>query len=116
MVKTLSRQEVCFDVTVQLQTDPHRMPIENASVIWPERLSPPVKVAVLRIPAQDFDSEAQLAFARNLTFNPWNSLTEHRPLGNQNRARKAVYLETSRVRQRINSEPHVEPTGDEIFT
>jgi hypothetical protein len=27
-----------LDVRVQLQTDPHRMPIENAGVLWPERL------------------------------------------------------------------------------
>lgn len=115
MVKTLARREVVFDVTVQFQTDPHRMPIEDASVVWPERLSPPVKVAVLRIPVQKFDSEAQLAFARNLSFNPWHSLPEHRPLGNQNRARKLIYLETSKVRQRINAEPRIEPTGDEVF-
>lgn len=115
MVKTLAQREVTFDFTVQFQTDPHRMPVEDASVIWPERLSPPVKVAVLRIPAQKLDSEAQLAFARNLSFNPWHGIGEHRPLGNQNRARKRIYLETSKVRQRINGEPRIEPTGDEVF-
>lgn len=115
MVETLARREVVFDVTVQFQTDPHRMPIENASVIWPEKLSPPVRVARLRIPVQRFDSEAQLAFARNLSFNPWHCIAEHRPLGNQNRARKHIYYETSKVRQRINGERRIEPTGDEEF-
>ena len=37
---------------VQVQTDPHQMPIEDATVKWPERLSPYVPVARLRLPAR----------------------------------------------------------------
>ena len=115
MARTLARTEVLFDFLVQLQTDPHRMPIEDASVRWPERLSPFVAVATLRLPTQTFDSGAQLAFAGNLSYNPWHSLAAHRPLGNQNRARKRIYLTVSRLRQEMNGQPHVEPTGDEVF-
>ena len=115
MARTLARTEVLFDFLVQLQTDPHRMPIEDASVRWPERLSPFVAVATLRLPTQTFDSEAQLAFAGNLSYNSWHSLAAHRPLGNQNRARKRIYLTVSRLRQEMNCQPHVEPTGDEVF-
>ena len=56
MANTLASEEVVFDFLVQLQTDPRRMPIEDASVIWPERLSPSRKVATLRIPVQSFTS------------------------------------------------------------
>ena len=35
MVETLAEQDVEFDFLVQVQTDPFRMPIENAGVIWP---------------------------------------------------------------------------------
>jgi hypothetical protein len=115
MVQTLAQREVIFDFQLQVQTDPHRMPIENASVEWPERLSPYITVAALRIPPQRFDSPGQLAFANNLSFNPWHSLPAHRPLGNQNRARRTVYLELSRLRRELNDEPHLEPTGDERF-
>ena len=100
---------------VQFQTDPHHMPIEDASVQWPEKLSPSIKLARIKIPAQSFDSPEQLAFARNLSYNPWHTLAEHRPLGNQNRARKQIYLETSKFRQQINAEPHIEPTGEEFL-
>lgn len=116
MSATLRSGEVSFDLAVQLQTDALRMPIENASVEWPERLSPFVPVARLRLPPQRFDSPAQLAFADNLSFNPWHSLPEHRPLGNQNRARKAIYLELSKLRQSMNGTERLEPTGDESFT
>jgi hypothetical protein len=115
MARTLAETDVEFDFMIQLQTDPHRMPIENASVEWPERLSPFVTAAKLRIPAQRFDSERQLAFAGNLSYNPWHCIAEHRPLGNQNRARRSIYGELSRLRQEINRQPHIEPTGDERF-
>ena len=115
MARTLARTDVLFDFLVQLQTDPHRMPTEHAAVRWPERLSPFVAVATLRLPTQTFDSGAQRAFAGNLSYNPWHSLAAHRPLGNQNRARKRIYLTLSRLRQEMNGQPHVEPTGDEVF-
>jgi hypothetical protein len=115
MAATLAQHEVAFDLLVQLQTDPRRMPIENASVLWPERLSPPLRVATLLLPAQSFNSPAQLRFAGSLSINPWHALPEHRPLGNQNRARRRLYQELSRLRQSMNATPHREPTGEEVF-
>lgn len=113
MAKTLGEREVVFDFMVQFQTDAHRMPIENASVRWPEKLSPYRRVATLRIPAQKFDSPEQLDYDRKLSFNPWHCIAAHRPLGNQNRARRHIYLETSKFRQRMNGDERVEPTeGD----
>ena len=115
MARTLQDRDWSFDFLVQLQTDAHRMPIEDATVKWPEELSPYVPVAELRLPRQRFDSPAQLAFADVLSFNPWHSVPAHRPLGNQNRARGEVYRELSRLRQSMNLTEHVEPTGDESF-
>jgi len=115
MANVLDSGECVFDFMVQFQTDPHRMPIEDASVVWPTRLSPYVPVATLRISTQKFDSASQLHFARNLSYNPWHSIPEHRPLGNQNRVRKLIYLETSKHRQEINRDRRIEPTGEESF-
>jgi hypothetical protein len=116
MVQTLSGQDVEFDFMLQLQTDPFRMPIENAAVRWPERLSPFMPAARIHIPRQRFDSPEQLEFANVLSYNPWHCLPEHRPLGNQSRARHRMYRELSQLRQRMNNAPHIEPTGDEVFT
>jgi hypothetical protein len=115
MVKTLDEQDVEFDIMLQLQTDPFRMPIENAAVRWPEKLSPFVPAARLHIPRQKFDSPGQIAFGNNLSYNPWHCLPEHRPLGNQSRARRRLYWELSQFRQKMNNTPHIEPTGDEVF-
>jgi hypothetical protein len=115
MVATLQRGAWSFDFMVQVQTDPHRMPIEDATVKWPEQLSPYLPVARLRLPAQRFDSDEQLAFADVLRYNPWHSLPEHRPLGNSNRARRRMYRELASLRQSMNQVRHVEPTGAETF-
>ena len=115
MVAALGEGDIELELRLQLQTDAHLMPIENAAVLWPEQLSPRVPVATLHIPRQRFDSPAQMDFARRLSFNPWHCTAEHRPLGNQSRARRRMYAELSQLRQRMNGEPHVEPTGAERF-
>jgi hypothetical protein len=66
-------------------------------------------------PSAKFASPEQLGFAGNLSFNLWHCLPEHRPLGNQSRARRRLYWELSQFRQKMNATPHVEPTGDEVF-
>ncbi len=115
MVRTLDAGDWTFDFMVQVQTDPHRMPIEDATVKWPERLSPYIPVARLRLPAQRFDSDEQMAFADVLRYNPWHSLPEHRPLGSSNRARLRMYHDLAKLRQAMNHVEHVEPTGEETF-
>ena len=115
MVKTLNEHDVEFDLLLQVQTDPHRMPIENGGVWWPERLSKPVPVATVHIPKQTFDTPKMVEFNKRLKMNPWHSLPEHRPLGNLNRARFRLYRELSNFRQQMNQVDHLEPTGDEVF-
>lgn len=115
MVASLSQGDVEFDIRMQLQTDSHLMPIENNAVLWPEKLSPRVSVATLRLPRQKFDSPAQMEFAKQLSYNPWHTIAEHRPLGNQSRARRRMYLVLSELRHSMNAVPHYEPNGDEVF-
>jgi hypothetical protein len=87
------------------------MPIEDASIEWPESQSPFVPVARIYVPRQTFDTPERVRLARELSFNPWHSIAEHRPLGNQNRARLRIYSELSRLRQAMNGEPHIEPSN-----
>jgi hypothetical protein len=115
MIAALDQRDVDLDFRIQRQTDPHLMPIENAGVLWPERLSPRTSVATLHIPRQQFASPNQIAFARRLSYNPWHCIPEHRPLGNQSRARKRMYWELSKLRHDMNQVPRYEPTGDETF-
>lgn len=92
--------EARFDFLVQVQTDPYTMPIEDPSVVWP---SPFRKVATIEIPAQRFDTPEQMQQCEDMSFNPWHSLPEHRPLGALNRARKVVYPALSKLRHERNA-------------
>jgi hypothetical protein len=89
-----------FDFLVQVQTDPYTMPIEDPSVVW---RSPFRKVATIEIPAQRFDTTEQMQHCEKLSFNPWHSLPQHRPLGGINRARKVVYPALSKLRHERNA-------------
>ncbi|MBX2883226.1 MAG: catalase family protein [Granulosicoccus sp.] len=109
MKRTLDEHDVEFDLAIQFQTDPHRMPIEHAGVRWPEKLSPFIPVARIHIEKQAFDTEQRQDFSRRLKMNPWHSLAEHRPLGNQSRARRRMYQTLSDFRQQMNQVPHTEP-------
>jgi hypothetical protein len=115
MIASLAKGDVEFDIRLQRQTDPYLMPLENNAVLWPEKLSPRVSVASLRLPQQKFDYPAQLDFARRLSYNPWHCIAEHRPLGNQSRARRRMYDTLSKLRHNMNGAPLYEPTGDEVF-
>lgn len=81
-----------WEVRVQLCTDLERMPVEDASVAWPEELSPYVTVARIVVPAQTGWSEARArAVDDGLSFSPWHGIAAHRPLGGIMRARRSTY-------------------------
>lgn len=111
----LAREGTAFDFMVQFQLDPYREPIENSLVPWKEENTPFHKVATVKLPRQIIDAPEQMVFTENLSFNPWHSLPEHRPLGGPNRVRKAVYLAISEFRRSRNGAPITEPTPDRNF-
>jgi hypothetical protein len=94
--------EASFDFLIQEQTSATRMPIEDATSIWPENLSPYRKVATIKIPPQDFNTLERLSLEENLSFAPWHSLPEHHPIGGINRARRAIYELSAELRLRRN--------------
>lgn len=87
----LSRDEASFDLLVQPHVDDRRTPIEDASVEWREEDAPYVAVARIRIPPQSINEGAKVARCETTAFSPWHCLSEHRPLGNMNRARREIY-------------------------
>jgi hypothetical protein len=102
MQQQLSTAAAEFVFGIQLQTNAHRMPIEDASACWNETSSPFVPVATLRILTQNFDTPERNQQGENMRFSPWHSLPVHRPLGSINRARRLVYHGISELRRRVN--------------
>jgi catalase len=101
LAKRLERGDVGFELWVQRYVDATLTPIEDGSIEWTEGSSKPIKVATLTIPKQDIGADEARAAERlvdQLAFNPWHTTEEFRPLGNLNRARKAVYGASSAQR------------------
>jgi len=107
MTAHLKNEDACFDFMVQLQVPGKNMPIEDTTVEWSESDSPFVPVARIEIKKQAFVENQETC--ENLSFNPWHSLPEHRPLGVMNRVRKPLYLEVARYRRSMNNAPLCEP-------
>jgi hypothetical protein len=81
-----------WEVRAQLCTNLADMPVEDASVPWPEEESPYVTVARIEVPPQNSYSNTNYeAIDTGMSFNPWHCLAAHQPLGSIMRARKPAY-------------------------
>ena len=110
MVNQVRLEDTYFEFLIQLQSDPVAAPIEDPTVEWDETVAPFQRVALIRIPRQDISGDDNLSVAENLSFTPWHSLAEHRPLGSVNRARRVVYRTISEFRHQFNEAERTEPT------
>ncbi|MFM9923964.1 catalase family protein [Variovorax sp. H27-G14] len=102
----MRQQPAVWELRVQLCVDLERMPVEDASVEWPQSLSPFIAVARITADAQEAWSDAlALEVDDGMAFNPWHALAAHRPLGNVMRARKVAYAASSKFRGEHNGCP-----------
>ncbi|MDY7540393.1 catalase family protein [Undibacterium sp. 5I1] len=101
-----------WELRVQLCTDIEKMPIEDASVAWPEELSPYLTVARISVPSQVAWSEGRSkAIDDGMSFSPWHGVVAHRPLGSIMRIRKAAYEMSAKFRAEHNRLVVTEPTS-----
>ncbi|PZO10997.1 MAG: catalase [Lysobacteraceae bacterium] len=108
MRRTLKSGDFCMELLVQPRTSDD-MSVEDSMTEWDAEQAPFIPVATIHIPKQAFDTKARHVFCENLSFTPWHSLPEHRPLGVTNRIRRVVYERISRLRHEMNDTPRVEP-------
>lgn len=105
---SLKKKDACMEFLVQPRTS-NRLLVEDSMTEWKEADAPFYPVASIRIPEQVFDTVDQNKFCENLSFTPWHSLPEHKPLGAVNRLRKVIYERVSRVRHEMNAAKRQEP-------
>lgn len=109
MARRLAQREYRFRFMVQLRTDPDTMPLDRATVEWPESESPFVHVATLIIPQQDVCERGQAAYGQSLAFNIWRVPPAQAPVGSIAEARKVVYAAGARLRHEANGQPLRDP-------
>ncbi len=99
-----------YELRVQLCTDLESMPVEDAAVLWDEAVSPFRAVATLTIQPQDSFAPARQRYGDDvLSFNPWNGVVEHQPLGSIMRVRKPAYERSTAYRHSRNDVERLEP-------
>jgi hypothetical protein len=109
LTSRLRMGDLIFDFVIQFYVNDQLTPIEDSSIPWAVENAPLVRVAGLRIPKCDLldpHAKAQSEAVNRLSFSPWHTTEDHRPLGNVMRARKVAYQMSSGFR---HSEP--EPTS-----
>jgi hypothetical protein len=105
----LRQGDLVFDFVVQFYVNEQFTPIEDPSIPWKPEHAPFVTVAQLRIPKCDLNDPSAEKLSKavdRLSFNPWHTMEDHRPLGNVMRARRIAYQVSSDFR---NHDP--EPTS-----
>lgn len=110
VVRHFHTQGGVWELRVQLCVNLETMPIEDASVVWPEDTSAFVAVARINVPPQPAWSEDRVrAVNDGMAFSPWHGLAAHRPIGSIMRVRKAAYEMASRFRSEHNPVKVSEP-------
>ncbi|HTV33318.1 MAG TPA: catalase family protein [Methylocella sp.] len=99
-----------YELRAQLCTDLKPMPVEDASIEWPEELSPHQPIARITLPVQDAYSAKRRAYGDDiLSFSSWRCLADHQPLGSIMRLRKIAYQTSTVFRHDQNGQPIEEP-------
>jgi hypothetical protein len=116
VVKHFATTGAEWEFRVQLCTDLETMPIEDATVEWPQAASPFVTVARIHVPAQAaWDNRREAQMDDGLAFSPWHGLAAHRPLGSINRVRRTAYAASAGARSPRGRCPVHEPfSADEL--
>jgi hypothetical protein len=106
----LSKDEYRFRFMVQLRTNPATMPLDKATVEWPEQESPFIHVATLVLPRQHVGARGQAEYGQSLAFNIFRVPPEQAPAPESSiaAARKVVYAASADVRHNANGEPLVD--------
>lgn len=99
VVAFFSSHAATWEVRIQLCRDIASMPLEDASVAWPEEDSPYLPVArITALPQAGWSEALSRAVDDGMAFSPWHGVLEHRPLGSIMRVRKAAYAMSARFR------------------
>lgn len=104
MTRRLAKREHRFRFMVQLRTNPDTMPLDQATVEWPESESPFVHVATLILPQQDVCARGQAEYGEALAFNIWRLPPEQTPVGSIAQARKLAYAASAQARHQANGQ------------
>lgn len=116
VVAYFARHGATWEVRIQLCRDIDSMPLEDASVAWPEEDSPYLPVArITALPQAGWSEALSRAVDDGMAFSPWHGVLAHRPLGSIMRVRKAAYTMSARFRFERTGAVAAEPCNLDDF-
>ena len=116
VVAYFARHAATWEVRIQLCRDIDSMPLEDASVAWPEEDSPYLPVArITALPQSGWSEALSRAVDDGMAFSPWHGVLAHRPLGSIMRVRKAAYAMSARFRFERTGAVAAEPASLDDF-
>ena len=99
VVDYFSANRAEWELRVQLNRNIDTMPLEDATVEWPEDVSAYLPVARVIAEKQVAWSEVRSAAVdAGMAFSPWHGIAAHRPLGSIMRLRKLAYETSAKFR------------------
>lgn len=111
IIKEIAKNDLTFELQVQLCKDLKKMPINDLTEEWPQELSPFQTVAKITIPKQEIPEDGNFEIMENLSFTPFRTLEENSPIGNLQRARQSAYVTSSTTRHDLNHKKRKEPSN-----
>ena len=79
LIRRLRKGSVRLKSLLQIRTDPAAMPLDEATVAWPE--TEVLHAATIILHQQDICERGQSDYGQKLSFNPWHCLPAHEPIG-----------------------------------
>jgi len=113
LTQYLQKNDLCFHMQALQFIDQKQTPIEDATTVWTENSHNKwTTIATITIPKQAINIDED--FCIKTTYNPWNIITEHKPLGGIHRTRGYVYQQAQSLRQHLVGDPVQERTWAQI--
>jgi len=113
LTQHLHNSDLCYHMQALQFVDQKHTPIEDATTVWTENSHNKwTTIATITIPKQAITIDEE--FCIRTTYNPWNIISEHKPLGGIHRTRGYVYQQAQALRQHIVGDPVQERTWAQI--
>lgn len=106
----LSRESACFHLQALEYRNERETPVENAAHTWKGEWK---NIAQLIFPVQNMTLDGN--FCDQSTFNPWNQILEHQPLGGISRSRAVAYTMAQELRRKLAKLSPEEITWQEVI-
>src|SRR5690606_38142783 len=109
IIKEIAKNDLTFELQVQLCNDLDKLPINDLTVEWDQELSPFQTVTKNTRFQQEVPKDGNFEIMENLSFNPFRAIQANSPIRSLQMTRQQAYITSSTSRHALNHKKKVEP-------